>query len=269
MPSINLTDQLDLYYIENGSGRPVIFVHGVFMSGKYFYRQVEAFGKEFHSMAIDLRGHGHSSHTDNGHTMGSYAADLRAFIKAKNLKNVVLVGWSMGCMVIWDYFKQFGNTDISATVLVDQSPSDFKWNDWQHGVFDLQSLVTMMSNLQTDREQVFRDFIPMLFNEPPASEEVDWMLEELMLMPSTIASAVLFDQTMQDYRNIVSKVNVPTLVITGGCEGKLLPVESVKFVHEQITGSQFSIFENANHCPFLEETERFNKEVMDFIHNLN
>ena len=269
MPNVNLTDQLNLYYIENGSGRPVIFVHGVFMSGKYFHRQVAEFGKNFHAMAIDLRGHGHSSHAENGHTMGSYAADLRAFIEAKELENIVLVGWSMGCMVIWDYFKQYGNANISATVLVDQSPSDFKWSDWEHGVFDLPSLVTMMSNLQTNREGVFRDFIPMLFNKPPAAEEMEWMLEELMLMPSTIASAVLFDQTMQDYRNIVSKVNVPTLVITGGCEGKLLPVDSVRFVHENIMGSQFSIYENTNHCPFLEETERFNSEVIKFIRDLN
>ena len=100
---------------------------------------------------------------------------------------------------------------------------------------------------------------------PP--EEIDRrrLLEECMRMPATIASSVMFDQTMQDYRTRVSAVNVPTLVMTGGCEGKLLPVESVKFVHDNISGSQFSVYENSNHCPFLEETDRFNQEVEAFV----
>ena len=269
MPNINLNDNFNLHYIENGFGRPIIFVHGVWMSGKYFHKQVEELGQEFHAISIDLRGHGRSSHSNNGHTMGSYAKDLRAFIQAKNLKDVVLVGWSMGCMVIWDYFKQFGDIDVSATIFVDQSPSDFKWPDWELGVFDLSSLIAMMSDVQTNRDQVFKNFIPMLFNKTPPYDDMAWMLKESMLMPATIASAVLFDQAMQDYRKIVSKVNVPTLVISGGAEGKLLPIDSVKFVHEKIQGSHFSVYENTNHCPFLEETERFNNEVIQFVRSIN
>jgi non-heme chloroperoxidase len=57
-------------------------------------------------------------------------------------------------------------------------------------------------------------------------------------------------------------------VVTGGAEGKLLPVEAVRFVHEHIPGSNYSLYENSSHCPFLEETERFNKEVGDFVRAL-
>ena len=269
MPNINLNEKINLHYMENGSGRPIVFVHGVWMSGKYFHKQVKELGKDFHVISIDLRGHGRSSHSSHGHTMGSYARDLRAFMKEKNLVDVVLVGWSMGCMVIWDYFEQFGNTDVSATIFVDQSPSDFKWPDWELGVFDLSSLIAMMSDVQTDRDRVFKNFIPMLFNKPPSYEDLAWMLDESMLMPATIASAVLFAQTMQDYRNKLSKINVPTLVISGGAEGKLLPIDSVKFVHNKINGSQFTVYENSNHCPFLEETDRFNNDIIKFINSLD
>jgi len=265
MPTIRIDDELDLYYEEQGAGRTIVFVHGVWMSGRYFRRQLEMLSQNHHVIAIDLRGHGRSSHSQSGHTMATYAQDLHTFLKAKELEDVVLCGWSMGCMVVWEYFEQFGNDRVAATILIDQSPSDFKWPDWELGVFDLPSLVSLMSDVQTDREAVFRHFIPMLFKEPPAQEDFDWLLEECMRMPATIASAVMFDQTMQDYRTRVSAVNVPTLVMTGGCEGKLLPVESVKFVHDNIPGSQFSVYENSNHCPFLEETERFNQEVEKFV----
>ena len=154
------------------------------------------------------------------------------------------------------------------TILIDQSPSDYKWPDWDCGVFDLKSLTDFMVQVQIDREKVFRQFVSMLFHELPADEEFNWMLQECMRIPASIASSVLFDQTMQDYRESLSKVNVPTLVISGGVEGKLLPIESIRYVHENIPNSEFSIYENSNHCPFYEETERFNKEVKAFISSI-
>lgn len=265
MPMIRITDRLDLHYEESGAGRPIVFVHGVWMSGRYFHRQLVGLSASHHAIALDLRGHGRSTHTPDGHTMATYAGDLRAFLKAKGLRDVVLTGWSMGCMVIWDYFKQFGDENVAAAIFVDQSPSDFKWPDWDLGLFDLPTLVHLMSAVQTGREKVYRDFIPMLFKRPPGAADVEWMVAENMRLPASIASAVLFDQTMQDYRADLAQVTVPTLVIAGGMADKLLPTESVKFVHENIPGSQYSVFDDSNHCPFLEEPERFNREVDAFV----
>ena len=184
--------------------------------------------------------------------MATYAQDLHAFLKAKNLSDAALVGWSMGCMVVWDYFKQFGDENVAATILVEQTPTDFKWPDWEHELFDIAALIHMMSEVQTGREGIFRGFVPMMFKEPPAQTDIDWMVGENMRIPASIASAVLFDQTMQDYRAEVSKVSVPSLVISGGADDKLLPTEAIKFVHENISGSRFSLYENSSHCPFLE-----------------
>jgi len=268
MPMMRINDNLELHYEESGAGRPIVFVHGVWMSGRYFHKQLPALGQKYHAIAIDLRGYGQSTHAEDGHTMAVYAEDLRAFLRAKGLQDVVLAGWSMGCMVIWDYFKQFGDENVAGAVFIDQSPSDFKWPDWDLGIFDLETLVHLMSEVQTGREKVFRDFIPMLFNAPPAAEDVEWMVAEYMGIPASIASAVLFAQTMQDYRADLAKVSLPTLVIAGGMADKMLPTESVKYVHEHIPGSQFSLYEESNHCPFLEETERFNDEVGAFVHAL-
>ena len=185
--------------------------------------------------------------------------------RPKDLRDAVPVGWSMGCMVILDYFKQFGGDNITGTVLVDQTPSDFKSPDWEQGLFDLPTLIHLMSEMQTGREEVFCGFVPMMFKEPPAEEDVEWMVAENMRLSASIASTVLFDQTMQDYHADLSKVTVPTLVISGGAEGKLLPVEGLRFVHENIPGSSFSCHEDSSHCPFLEETERFNREVEAFV----
>jgi len=98
MAMIRIDDQLELAYEESGTGRPIVFIHGVWMSARFFHKQVPALGRNHHAIALDLRGHGGSSHTPDGHTMATYAQDVRAFLKAKNLSDAVLVGWSMGCM---------------------------------------------------------------------------------------------------------------------------------------------------------------------------
>ncbi|MBT4427638.1 MAG: alpha/beta hydrolase [Rhodospirillaceae bacterium] len=270
MAKICINEDLEMAYEESGAGngRPIIFIHGVWMSARFFHKQLPDLGTTNHTIALDLRGHGASSHVSEGHTMPTYAADVRAFIKAKGLKDVVLVGWSMGCMVIWDYFKQFGDENIAGTILVEQTPADFKWPDWDQGLFDLPALIHMMSEVQTGREAIFRGFVPMMFKTPPPQDEIDWMVAENMRIPPTIASAVLFDQTVQDYRADLAKVTAPTLVICGNAENKLLPTPAVKFVHEHIPGSSFSLYEDSSHCPFLEETERFNREVEAFVRAL-
>ena len=53
-----------------------------------------------------------------------------------------------------------------------------------------------------------------------------------------------------------------------GAENKLLPTEAISFVHENIFGSQFSPYEDSRHCPFPEETERFNQEADEFARSL-
>lgn len=56
------------------------------------------------------------------------------------LDQAVLAGWSMGAFVVWDYFNQFGNDNIQAAVIIDQSASDYQWEGWEHGPFDFDGL---------------------------------------------------------------------------------------------------------------------------------
>ncbi|WP_460337984.1 alpha/beta fold hydrolase, partial [Streptomyces sp. O3] len=63
----------------------------------------------------------------HGHTISQYARDIREFLNAIELDHVVLAGWSMGAFVVWDYLNQFGNDNIQAAVIIDQSASDYQW----------------------------------------------------------------------------------------------------------------------------------------------
>lgn len=267
MPRLLIEKNLELYYEDMGNGTPVIFIHGVWMSSRFFHKQIPYFKNHFRAISLDLRGHGQSSHTSSGHTIRTYAQDLHAFMKKLNLKDAVLVGWSMGAFVIWEYIKQFGEKNIKGTVIVDELPSDFKWPDFEMGAFDMATLIHFMQSMQEDRETLLRGFIPLMFKEPIDENELNWMLEEVTKLPQAIGSAILFDQSIVDYREMLSSITKPTLLCFGR-EEKLIPVAAGTYLKENMPNSELVIFENSCHCPFLEETELFNETVEGFIKKL-
>ena len=124
--TISIAAGVELHYLTEGSGRPLVFIHGLWASGRFFDRQLTALGRRHRTIAVDLRGHGQSTMTLRDQTVSVYAQDLRMFLHRLAVEQPVLIGWSMGAFVIWDYVRQFGSAGIAAAVIVDQAPSDFR-----------------------------------------------------------------------------------------------------------------------------------------------
>ncbi|MFD2923678.1 alpha/beta fold hydrolase [Halobacillus naozhouensis] len=267
MPYMKLKDGAELYYEVAGEGKPVLLLHGVWMSSRFFQKQVPYFREGYQTITLDFRGHGQSSPIDSGHTVANYARDLKQFIEHLELKDLTLLGWSMGAFVIWEYISQFGEDNIKATVIVDELASDFKWEDFEIGAFDLPTLTSMMRDLQTDQKGLLTGFIPLMFKEEVSSENMKWMLAETTKLPATTASAILFDQSLIDCRPYLSSITVPTLLCFGK-EEKLIPVAAGQHLHRELSNSRLEVFEDSCHCPFLEETEKFNHKVHSFLKSL-
>jgi non-heme chloroperoxidase len=256
-----------LYYEEHGQGQPVLFLHGMWMSSRFFHKQLAYFSQRYRTITLDLRAHGRSSHVHSGHTVANYTHDVHAFVQHIGLTDLVMIGWSMGAFIIWDYVSEFGPENLKATVVVDQSASDFKWPDWPLGVFDFATLCQLMARVQTERAALVKGFIPELFKNPPADEEAEWVFEEITRLPESIAGAIFFDQSVQDYRPKLPKVSVPTLLCFGGDE-KLVPVAAGEHLQQNLPHARLVVFEESSHCPFLEEPDRFNREVDQFMRSL-
>jgi non-heme chloroperoxidase len=182
MPYLEVEKDVNLYYEEAGNGQTIIFIHGVWMSSRFFQQQLNYFEKDFHTILLDLRGHGESSKPAHGHTINGYAKDLQEFITKKELKDVILVGWSMGAFVVWEYLKEFGEQNIKGTIIVDEMASDFKWHDYLQGAFDMNALIDIMRAMQTDRVEFLKGFLPLMFKEEMKEETLSWMLEETTKM---------------------------------------------------------------------------------------
>ena len=260
-----------LYYEGQGKGDPILFIHGVTMSCRFFARQIDWFARhDYHALALDLRGHGRSSKVMRGHTIPTYAQDVHAFIEDRGLKNVTLVGWSMGAFVMWDYIRQFGTDNLKASIVIDEAATDYKWPGYDHGFAEtVENVAGYVNAIQTDWHGFIREFSASMFATHPSEEDARWMFDEISRVPPVIASTILTDEIFRDYRDFLTTLDLPTLICGGRAPCLAITVAALEDVRERIKGSKLEIFENSGHCPFLEETDEFNKTVHNFLEGLD
>jgi non-heme chloroperoxidase len=249
-----------------GSGPPIVFIHGWSMSGRFFQRQLGHFPG--HQVIVpDLRGHGRSSKVTHGHTVPQYAADLHAILAALSVRRPVLVGWSMGAMVTYDFLSQFGDDSVAGIVIVDQPPSDFAWEGYEFGVFTMDALREMNEQLQLDQPALVDEFTRLMLHAPDEAA-LAWMAAEILQVPPVIASTILLDQTLRDYRDFLPRIGVPALVLFG-MDDKLTSPKAGEYIAGRIPGARLQTFASSSHCPFWEESGPFNEAVAAFAAGLS
>lgn len=258
----------DHYYEEAGAGPPIVCLHGVMHSLRFYEAQLSGLSENHHVIAVDFRGHGRSEKTDLGHTVAQYARDIHAFLEGLALEDVVLVGWSMGALVSWDYVDQFGSDRIRGIVDIDMEASRFQWADYEYGLTDLEGLMETLDAAQNDPMSLIERMTEQVFKDPSA-ETKTLQFDEISRTPPPIRSAILFDTLTRDYRDVIRELPVPMVVCAGADEETTRgTVEAVRNVVDLAPDSRFELFEDSGHGPQFEEPERFNRVVEEFVNSL-
>jgi pimeloyl-ACP methyl ester carboxylesterase len=260
---VSIGQGVELHYVAEGNGRPLVFIHGLWASGQFFDQQLTGLGQRFQAIAIDLRGHGRSTKSLKDQCVSVYARDLRAFLDRLEIEQPVLIGWSMGAFVIWDYVRQFGPEGIAAAVIVDQAPSDLRSLTEPDALITVEALADWHRRALTDQAALVHDVIPMMFAQPPTGEDLRWMSEEMMRQPAVIAAAILVDQTFQNYCDVIEGFPLPTLVCYG--EKTHQPRNRLRWIAEAAREGKAHEFKGCGHCLFLESPEAFNDAVAAFV----
>ena len=118
-PFIVTRDGASLFYKDWGNGKPVVFVHSwALNSDMWQYQMIHLAGQGLRCVAYDSRGHGRSSDPGQGYDYDTLAGDLAAVIEQLNLREVTLVGHSMGCGEIVRYLSRHGAARIARAALV-------------------------------------------------------------------------------------------------------------------------------------------------------
>ena len=116
------SDGVQLSYTRQGSGRPIVLIHGWSQCAEEFKHQIEPLSARYDVIALDQRSHGESQKVSYGLKISRLSKDLYELLSELDLSDVALLGHSMGSAVIWCYIDLFGSERLSKVILVDQSP---------------------------------------------------------------------------------------------------------------------------------------------------
>ena len=275
MPFIQLSQTsaapINIYYEDHGSGKPVVFIHGWPLSGMMWEYQITQLPQQgLRCITYDRRGFGKSDRPAGGYDYDTMATDLKSLLDQLNLTDVTLVGFSMGGGEIAKYFSLFGGARVSKVVLVSAVvPYMLKTDSNPNGV-PQEEFDKMAKGMIDDRPAFFdgfnKDFFGVGMLQHPVSSAFlhDALTKVMDASPiATLACAKAFSST--DFRDDMSKINVPTLIIHGDAD-KTVPIDATgRESFRLIEGSILSIYKEAPHGLWFTEKEKLNQDLIDFI----
>ena len=205
---IQTRDGAQLSYIEVGSGKPIVLIPDWSQSAEQFKHQLNGLGRKYHVFALDLRGHGASSKVDHGYRLYRLSADLHDFLVERGLKDVTLVGHTMGCAVAFGYWELYGGERIGRLVLVDPVLAFAEHPGWTErdrletgAIIDLKRLQDLETSLEGEEAlRATQVLIRAMFTERFSRTEVEWAIGRNMELPRKFASHLLDDYAPIDWR---------------------------------------------------------------------
>jgi pimeloyl-ACP methyl ester carboxylesterase len=269
-------DNVRLHYVEAGEKNKtvIVLIHGWAQSADSFKNQVKELSEKYHIYAIDLRGHGESEKPEEGYRIFRLSKDIHDFIEYLDLKDIVILGHSMGCAVIWGYWELFRNERLSKIVLVDEmasvagNPVLSEEEKINYGpIFDTTALYSMYKDfLGQDGVAVADNFVAPMCTDNISKELLDKLLEESHKLPIDKAAYLFLDHCLINWQDVIKTINIPTLVINGAISH--VPYKSTEWISSVIPGCKLETFtaeEKGRHFMFLENPEKFNKIFENFV----
>ena len=266
---VEVADGTNLFFRDSGAGKPMLFAAPWALNSAWFEYQVNGLaGTGIRCITYDRRGHGRSSEPNRGYDFDTLADDLAAIIEQLELRDVTLVGHSMGCGEVVRYLTRHGSAPVSRLVLVSTiTPFALKTDDNPDGT-DRATLALVRETLTKDHAHPLAAYAPTFFGVPKnkvSQEIMDWwvrmMVDECSLRTMNTLHKVF---TETDFRPELPKISVPTLLIHGDNDAST-PIETTgRKTAPLIRGSQLKVYEGASHGLPITHASQLNADLVAF-----
>jgi non-heme chloroperoxidase len=263
---IEVEPNVNLHITDGGEGRPIVLIHGWPLSDEmYEYQYNDLIKKNFRVIGITLRGFGKSDKPYGKYNYDVHALDIKRVLDILDISDAVLVGFSMGGAIAVRFVSVYNGAHVSKLVLAGAAAplwtqrKDFPYNLNQSSVDDL---IILNYN---DRPKLLSDFAK-IFSATPTSlnKGIGSWLHGISLSASSNATAqCLVALRDTDLREDMAKIKMPTLILHGK-KDKICTFALAHQMNAGIANSQLVAFENSGHSLFLEETQKFNAELIKF-----
>jgi pimeloyl-ACP methyl ester carboxylesterase len=265
------SSNIELYYEDHGSGKPVVLIHGYPLSGASWEKQVPVLlHAGYRVITYDRRGFGKSSQPTTGYNYDTFAEDLHKLVTQLSLSDFSLVGFSMGGGEVARYLGKYGSKGVSKAVIISGVPPYLlKTADNPEGV-DASVFAGIEKAVAADRYAFFTEFFKNFYNTDVflgkrVSEQAVQANWNTAASASATASLACVATWHEDFRDDLARIDVPTLVIHGDAD-RVLPITAAGLrTGKLINGARQLVVKDGPHCITWTHAEEVNAALVSFF----
>ncbi|WP_286234314.1 pimeloyl-ACP methyl ester esterase BioH [Thalassotalea sediminis] len=251
-----------LKYASEGSGFPIVFIHGWGLNGGIWQPLAERLASDFRVITIDMPGYG-KNHTVSCHPYS--LANVAQQICTVVTEPAVYIGWSLGGLVANQIALDFPEK-TKALVNIASTPFFVQQNQWP-GI-DRTVLTNFHNQLSLDTKKTIESFLKIqAMGSPHLRQDVKKIRELVMALP--MADKTTLDQSLNllestDQRSRLGDIKAPYLRMYGKLDG-LVPKTVINKIDQLSPNSDHVIFEKSSHAPFISEPETFTESLYSWL----
>jgi non-heme chloroperoxidase len=262
---------IELYYEDHGAGQPVVLIHGYPLSGRGWDKQVPALLEAGHRViTYDRRGFGKSSQPASGYDYDTFAADLNTLLERLDLSDAVLAGHSMGTGEVTRYLARYGSARVAKGVLIAPIPpyllqADDNPDGVPGSLFD-----GFVRAARADTPAWMKGFLDNFYNMSTlrgslVSDQAYQASWNLAVTASASAAVACISTWTTDFRDDLSKIDVPILVVQGDAD-EVLPLDKTgQRLPALIKDVELVVIEGGPHAIPWTHADEVNAAVLGFL----
>jgi non-heme chloroperoxidase len=263
-----------LHYEDLGKGKPVVLIHGWPLSSASWEKQTTALlTAGYNVITYDRRGFGKSTQASIGYDYDTMTHDLDKLLTKLDLRDVTLVGFSMGGGEVARYLGKYGSERISKAVFIGAIPPYLqKADDNPEGV-DGSVFEGIKEGLREDRPAFLAGFLQNFYNVDvlgdkgskkisPEAVQANWNVAVSASAKGTIDCVTAWGT---DFRSDLAKITIPTLIIHGDADRIVPVVASATRMKSTINDAQLELIKDAPHGLIWTHADEVNELLIKFL----
>jgi pimeloyl-ACP methyl ester carboxylesterase len=232
----------------------------------YEYQYQELVEKGFQVIGITMRGFGKSDKPYGKHNYDVFADDIKVVLETLDIKDATLGGFSMGGAIATHYVVRHQAAHVAKLALFGAaSPKWISGVDYPYG-FSKEEVNGMIEQSKTNRAALYQTFGSIFTaTETSLPAGLDTWLGNINWEASPYAATqCLIALRDEDLRTQMGQIQLP-VAIFHGVHDKIVPLAIGEQALQLLKNAYLVRFENSGHGLFVEEREKFNRELVAFL----
>lgn len=261
---------INLYYEDRGTGQPVVLIHGWPLNGGSWERQSAALlAAGYRVITYDRRGFGRSSAPNEGYDYNVMAEDLYKLLETLDVQGAAIFGFSMGGGEVARYMGKYNNGRVTKCGFISAITPALRKDGANPEGADPKIFDGIKENIEKDRYAFLQSFGKNFYNQSLLSHAVsDAKLQaDFVVASQSSYQAMLFtvDAWLEDFRDDVKQITVPTLVIHGNSD-QIVPLEvSGQRMPALIPSAKLHVVDGGPHGLIWTHAAEVNKALLEFL----